>query len=80
MCASLHRQGAPTRGPLGGEEIDCGGGPFGGVSHVGGTAMRGTEAGPHQRSWPRGEVLAVWQPVAQKMAMKPKKGWGWGFK
>jgi hypothetical protein len=50
MCASLHRQGAPTRGPLGGEEIDCGGGPFGGVSHVGGTAMCGTEAGPHQRS------------------------------
>jgi hypothetical protein len=80
MCASLHRRGAPTRGAPGGEEIDGGGGPPGGVLHVGGTATHGTEASPRQRSWARGEVLAVWQLVAQKMAVKPKKGWGGGFK
>jgi hypothetical protein len=40
MCASLHRRGAPTCGPPGEEEIDGGGGPRGGVLHIGGMATR----------------------------------------
>jgi hypothetical protein len=50
MCASLHRQGAPTRGPPSGEEIDGDGGPPGGVLHACGRAVHGIEDGPHQRS------------------------------
>jgi hypothetical protein len=66
MCASLHRQGAPTRGPPGGEDIDGSRGPPGGVSQIGGMTTRGTDAGLRLRSWPRGEVLAVWQQRRRK--------------
>jgi hypothetical protein len=79
MCASLHRWGAPTRGPTGEEEIDGGRGPPGGAWHVGGRATCGTEVGPRHRSWPRWEILAVWQPTTQKMVVKSKTWWGWGF-